>query len=429
MFATRCSLARILLAEDYDDLRDMICELLHAQEHTVDAHGNGQSAYEASENAGFDLMILDWDLPRLDGIEICKRHRKQGGTTPILMLTGKKSVSDKEEAFDLGADDYLTKPFHPKELLSRIKALLRRSTNGTGSSGMAIIGELKPGMTFGEHYEIIMTLGRGSTGIIYKAKHLFLNRFVALKVLHPQLIGDTENVARFKREALAISTLDHPNIITIYDFGITPEGLPYIVMDFSGGETLMTRIQSHDHLTAEEALPIFIQACQALSHAHSRGVIHRDVKPGNMLLVQDADGKQSLKLVDFGIAKFSQTSKAMQQITQNGDVLGSPLYMSPEQCMGSSLDGRSDIFSLGCVMYTAFMGREPFMGENILDTMYRRTVDDPTPFSQARPDIKLPQVLLLETIIFRALQRNLDERYQTMDELREDLERFACALA
>jgi serine/threonine protein kinase/CheY-like chemotaxis protein len=420
-------LARILLAEDYDDLRDMICELLQAQEHHVDAHGNGQSAYEASENAGFDLMILDWDLPRVDGIEICKRHRAQGGNTPILMLTGKKSVSDKEEAFDLGADDYLTKPFHPKELLSRIKALLRRSS-ATSGGGSPIIGEFKPGMTFVDRYEIIMTLGRGSTGIIYKAKHLFLNRFVALKVLHPQLIGDAENVARFKREAQAISALDHPNIIGIHDFGITPEGLPYIVMDFSGGETLMNRIQSRDHLTAEEALPIFIQACEALSHAHSRGVIHRDVKPGNMLIVQNEDGRESLKLVDFGIAKFAHAGKAMQ-VTQNGDVLGSPLYMSPEQCMGSPLDGRSDIFSLGCVMYTSFMGREPFMGENILDTMYRRTVDDPIPFQVARPDVRLPQILLLETIIFRALQRNLDERYQTMDELKEDLQRVACALA
>jgi serine/threonine protein kinase/CheY-like chemotaxis protein len=418
-------LARILLAEDYDDLRDMISELLRGQEHSVEAHGNGKDAQEATESHSFDLMILDWDLPQVQGIDICRRHRATGGSTPILMLTGKKGVSDKEAAFDMGADDYLTKPFHPKELLSRVKALLRRAST---SSGGITIGELKEGSMFVDRYEVVMALGRGSTGIIYKAKHLYLNRLVALKVLHPQLIAEAESVARFKREAQAISSLNHPNVITVYDFGITPEGLPFIVMDFSGGETLMSRITSRDHLGPEECLPLFIQACDALSHAHARGVIHRDVKPGNMLIVQDENGKESLKLVDFGIAKMPQAGPAMQ-ITQNNDVLGSPLYMSPEQCMGVQLDCRTDIFSLGCVMYTALMGREPFMGENILDTMYRRTVEDPVPFREVRPDISLPQILLLEAVVFRALERDMESRYQTMDELKRDLQRLACAFA
>lgn len=418
-------MARILLAEDYDDLREMICEFLRGQEHIVEAFANGQDAQNAAQAHHFDLMILDWDLPHVAGIEICRQERAAGRSTPILMLTGKKTVTDKEQAFDLGADDYLTKPFHPKELLSRVKALLRRA----GTAGSTIpCAELSPGSTFMDKYEVIMSLGRGSTGIIYKARHFYLNRLVAVKVLHPQLIVDAESVARFKREAQAISSLNHPNIVSVHDFGITPDGLPYLVMDYSGGETLMSRIGARDHLTPEEILPIFIQACDALAHAHSRGVIHRDVKPNNMMIVEDDSGKESLRLVDFGIAKMPKGGAAME-ITQNNDVLGSPLYMSPEQCMGARLDTRTDIFSLGCVMYTAFMGREPFMGDNILDTMYRRTVENPTPFCEMRPDIRMPQSLLLEAIVFRAMERNIDERYQTMDELKQDLERFACALA
>lgn len=415
--------ARILLAEDYDDLRDMISELLRSQQHVVEAFDNGSDAQATLLQRNFDLLILDWDLPKVLGIDICKNFRSKGGTAPVLMLTGKKGVRDKEAGFDAGADDYLTKPFHPKELLARIKALLRR---GQSTAGGAIpVGELAPGTMFADRYEIIMTLGRGSTGIIYKANHCYINRLVALKVLHPQLVSETESVSRFRREAQAISSLSHPNIISIYDFGITNDGLPYLVMDFTGGETLMTRVSTRDHLEPDEALPIFIQACDALAHAHSKGVIHRDVKPGNMLIVEDPNGKDMLKLVDFGIAKV-EGPQALQ-ITQNGDVLGSPLYMSPEQCMGAQLDTRTDIFSLGCVMYTTLMGREPFVGENVLDTMYRRTVEDAKPFQVMRPDIDLPQGL--EAVVFKALAREVSDRYQTMDDLRKDLETLVCALA
>lgn len=418
-------MARILLAEDYDDLRDMISDLLRAQEHVVEAFDNGQDAQASLKERNFDLLILDWDLPKVLGIQICREFRSHGGTTPILMLTGKKGVNDKEEGFDAGADDYLTKPFHPKELVARIKALLRRAS--TVSSGNLPVCELPPGTVFADRYEVVNTLGRGSTGIIYKAKHLYLNRLVALKVLHPQLVCEADSVARFKREAQAVSTLSHRNVIGVHDFGISPEGQPYLAMDFSGGETLMNRINTRGNLNLQEALPLFMQACDALSHAHEHGVIHRDVKPGNIILVEDPhDGQELLKLVDFGIAKIERAGQHLFQ-TQNGDVLGSPLYMSPEQCMGSPLDPRTDIFSLGCVMYTALIGREPFMGENVLDTMYRRTVEEPIPFAQIRPDLDLPSGI--EAIVMKALARDLAQRYQSMKDLRSDLQVFSCALA
>jgi len=417
-------LARILLAEDYDDLRDMISELLRTNEHVVEAFDNGQDAQNTLMQRNFDLIILDWEMPKVLGIDICKRYRASGGNTPVLMLTGKKLVTEKEAGFDAGADDYLTKPFHPKELLARIKALLRRSQST--SSGGIPIGELPAGTVFAERYEIVMTLGRGSTGVIYKANHLYLSRMVALKVLHPQLVSETESVARFKREAQAVSALSHPNIVAIYDFGINADGLPYLVMDYAGGTTLMNRIVCRNIITAAEAIPLFIDACDALAHAHSKGVIHRDVKPSNLLIIEDSSGVESLKLVDFGIAKVVESNPAMH-ITQNGDVLGSPLYMSPEQCMGSELDCRTDIFSLGCVMYMTLVGKEPFVGANVLDTMYRRTVEDAKPFASINPQLNCPEAL--EAIVFKALARDVADRYQTMLEVKTELERLVFTLA
>lgn len=418
-------MARILLAEDYDDLRDMVGELLTGLNHVVEAHPDGLTALNSLNNHEFDLLILDWELPKVLGIDICKTFRARGGTAPILMLTGKRAVVDKEEGFDAGADDYLTKPFHPKELVARIKALLRR--NETKASKAAIQAEqLEPGTIFAERYQIISTLGRGSTGVIYKAMHMFLQRMVALKVLHPQLVREPESVARFGREAQAVSSLDHPNIISVHDFGITNEGLPYLVMDYAEGHTLGDRIKNQGHIEARLAIPIFMQACDALSHAHSRGVMHRDVKPGNILLVKDETGAEVLKVVDFGIAKMPEGDQALQ-ITQNGDVLGSPLYMSPEQCMGGQLDYRTDIFSLGCVMFMVLAGVEPFVGENVLDTMYRRTIENAKPISVVRPGIEVPHVL--DLIVMKALSRNINKRYQTMDALRADLDKLACVLA
>jgi eukaryotic-like serine/threonine-protein kinase len=415
--------ARILVTEDYDDLREMITELLVDLEHVVEAHSDGTKAMASLSAREFDLLILDWELPGLSGIEICKNFRAGGGTTPILMLTAKKTIIEKEQGFDAGADDYLTKPFHPTELKARIRSLLRRSEQKPVFADE--YAELKHGTMFAERYEIVAPLGRGSTGVIYKAKHTFLNRTVALKVLHPQLVKEAESVARFSREAQAVSALSHPNIIAIHDFGVTGGGLPYLVMDLADGPTLGERIKLSGALPARRAVPLFIQICDALAHAHNRGIIHRDVKPGNILLVRSEQGDEVVKIVDFGIAKMPAAGPAMQ-ITQSGDVLGSPLYMSPEQCMGSVLDYRTDIFSLGCVMYVTLSAKEPFIGENVLETMYKRTVEVAQPLRDVCPEIEIPQAL--DVILQRALSQHPDDRYQSMEQLKAELEEITCVL-
>ena len=410
-------MARILIAEDYDDLREMIKDLLTQESHFVMDAPNGRVAQDMLNQDSFDLIILDWELPHVYGIDICKQFRSRGGKTPILMLTGKKDISDKEEGFDAGADDYLTKPFHPKELSARVKALLRRAASSI-SINLVETPEAMVGQTISDRYEVMSLLGRGSTGLIYRAKHLFLKRDVAIKILYPQLVIDAESMARFKQEAQAISTLSHPNIVTVYDFGILPSGLPYLAMDYSEGTTLYDVLNIEDHLPAHRAVPIFLQACQALAHSHSRGVIHRDIKPSNIMLIAQPDDTEFLKIVDFGIAKLLKSEQSAQ-LTQDGEVLGSPLYMSPEQCLGQELDQRSDIFSLGCVMYTTLCGRDPFVGGNIMETMYLRTVERPKTFGEIRPDLSI--ITQLEKVVQKALLRHPVDRQQSMSEVYSEL--------
>lgn len=407
-----------MLAEDYDDLRDMISELLRGQDHDVEACDNGLEAEHSIQEKAFDLMILDWDLPKVTGLDVVKNYRAIGGTTPVLMLTGKKRLADKEAGLDAGADDYLTKPFHPAELTARIRALLRRASMAPNA---VVNAELKEGSIFAERYAILDTLGRGSSGIIYKAKHVYLDRLLAVKALHPKLLTDEDAVERFKREAQALSRVDHPNIVKVYDFGITSAGLPYLVMDYCAGETLIDRINTQSYLSPEEAVPIFIQICNGLVEAHEKGIIHRDVKPSNLMIVKDKNGKDLVKLADFGIAKLPKGGEAMQ-VTQSGDIIGSPAYMSPEQCMGQELDVRTDIYSVGCVMYATLLGRDVFIGGNILDTMYRRTAEDAESFQSARPDIFCPEAL--EAIVMKALSRERAKRFQSMLELEEALREF-----
>jgi serine/threonine protein kinase len=269
-------------------------------------------------------------------------------------------------------------------------------------------------------YEFLAEIGSGGMGVIYKARHIALNQTVAIKMLHTNRL-DELSVRRFQQEAKAVTALDHPSIVRVRDFGITESGQPHMVLDYIEGDTLAKSIAKKAGLPVPEALEIFIQACDALEHAHMRGVLHRDLKPSNIMLVPRSSGPPLVKIVDFGIAKIADPGyqTAGMNLTQTGEVFGSPLYMSPEQASGTKLDRRSDIYSFGCVMYETLTGAPPFVGGSSIETIFQQLNAQAPPLREGSLGKDFPDDV--EAIVARALEKSPDARYQSMAELKHAL--------
>lgn len=282
------------------------------------------------------------------------------------------------------------------------------------------------------HFQILSKIGEGGMSVVYKARHMLMNKEVALKMLHPHMIGREQSRERFRQEAQAVSQIDHANVVRIFDFGISEDNRPFIVMDFLDGVSLGDLIKASGPLELSRAISLFIQICDALAYAHNKGVIHRDLKPSNIIILKseqedtedsDANNEQA-KIVDFGIAKLMpHEGTDAAALTQTGDVFGSPLYMSPEQCKGEKLDGRSDIYSMGCLMYETLTGKPPINGSNMLEILYRHMNEMPVSMKIACPENKVPQAL--EAIIFKALAKDPSDRQASMRLLKNELEDFA----
>lgn len=279
-----------------------------------------------------------------------------------------------------------------------------------------------PGCVLLNRYEIVNEVGRGGMGVVYKARHLKMDRMVAIKLLHGHLVEDAASKKRFEQEVTATSSLSHPNCVLVHDFDFSPAGQPFLVMEYMEGVSLKDVLKQSGPLGMDEYLSIMIQCCEGLAHAHSKGIIHRDMKPSNVMLVRGDNGRK-VKIVDFGVAKIMpRNDGTLMELTRTGDVVGSPHYMSPEQCMGSALDWRSDIYSLGCVMYEAITGRVPLLGENPYQAMYMHIHEVPPMFGAVRPGFQPP--LGLEEIVFRAMAKQLHERYQSAQDVANDLKRY-----
>ena len=275
------------------------------------------------------------------------------------------------------------------------------------------------GSTFADKYEIISLLGEGGMSRVYKARHTMMNRVVAIKLLHDSR-RDTIAKARFQQEAEAASALSHPNVVTVHDFGLTAAGQPYFIMDCLEGRSLAEMLDEKHSLNLQEAVDIFTQSCDGLDHAHRKGIIHRDVKPSNLIIIKQDDGYNLVKLVDFGIAKILSPNASVQQkrITQTGEVFGTPAYMSPEQCNGGVLDARSDLYSFGCLMYEALVGEPPLYAGTFVGTVMKHVNELPVPISVKAP-VKVP--VDLERVIMKCLEKNPDNRYHSAQELKQAL--------
>jgi serine/threonine-protein kinase len=259
-------------------------------------------------------------------------------------------------------------------------------------------------------YQVLERVGKGGMGVLYRGFDPVLDREVAIKLMHADFSEDTEQMRpRFYREARAAAKLNHRNIVTIFEFA-EESNVPYIVMEFLKGTPLGARMTSQPPLTIDDKLNVVAQLCDGLSYAHEQGVVHRDVKPDNVFILEDG----SVKLLDFGIAKL-QTST----LTRQGDVLGSASYMSPEQVGGSeSVDGRADIFSTGVVLYELLTGKKPFEGDSPTAVIVKILKDDPNPIDPGATG--LPAIVI--AAVMKALQKDPANRFQTADAMSRELQ-------
>ncbi len=273
---------------------------------------------------------------------------------------------------------------------------------------------------FADRYRIIRQIGSGGMGVVYEAEDQLLNKTVAIKTIKKGVLtGDL--VMRFQREANALAVLNHPNLVPIFIFGITDDNQPYLVMQYEQGKPLSELIEARGRLPLFKSINIFLQLASAIQHAHEHGVLHRDLKPSNVILKNYERENPDVVLIDFGIAMVANNN-SMDSLTKTGILLGTPAYMSPEQVTGRELDERSDIYSLGCVMYETLTGLQPFTANSALELLTLKTSQEAPSINSAYPDLVFP--CALEAIIARCLSTNPSMRYENMKALKEDLLKF-----
>lgn len=275
------------------------------------------------------------------------------------------------------------------------------------------------GQTLDDRFRITGRLGKGGMSAVFRADHLLLERTVAVKVLHRHLCSNVSSIQRFHREAKAISTLDHENIVKVHAFGQTAAGHCYLVMDLVQAQSLAELLVERGALPVEEAIPIVRCICHGLAHIHQKGIVHRDLKPANIMVSNSEGGGITVKIVDFGIARMEPKDGSGGRLTEAGSTCGSPPYMSPEQCMGESTDHRSDIYSLGILVYELLAGQRPFVGQASGEIMLKHLNEPPPLFKETFSDLRVP--LSLEAIVHRCLAKQPDERYESVSALLRDL--------
>lgn len=284
---------------------------------------------------------------------------------------------------------------------------------------MSLASSSLVGTTIADRYLIEDEIGSGALGKVYKAKHQILDRHVAVKVLFEDVKGNENAYLRFQREAQTACALSHPNIVTVYDFGLQDNSFPFLVMDYLQGDDLKTVIKRDGRLPLPRALPILLQIADALAHAHSHGVLHRDIKPDNIILINNGPTRDFVKIVDFGIAK--RLGPETKKLTMDGQVVGTPAYMSPEQILNSTnLDARSDIYTFGILIFNMVTGALPIQGKTSVDTMAGHISMEPLSLIAACPGANFPASL--QSILTKTLKKYPEDRQQSMDELKNELE-------
>ena len=429
----------VLVVDDTPEPRRATVRVLRAQGHDAVEAACGKEALELAERYSFDVVVSDILMPDMDGLALLRALRERDADMPVLLMTGSPQLETAVKAVEYGAFEYVLKPFEPAKLCASVARAIRhhrmaaarsevlRSAERVREPGDAgalteLGNRVWSGTLLGGRYRAGDLIGEGGMGSVYEGVREDLGLRVAVKVLHPSLAGRDELIQRFRREAEIIGIIDHPNIVKVSDFVPAAAGHPpFIVMELLHGMTLSALIESEAPLARGRVAFIAYQVLGALAAAHAANVIHRDLKPANVFLTAMSGLKDIVKLLDFGIAKLD--SGTDPKLTRTGHIIGTPAYMPPECARGRGMDARGDLYALGCTMYEALAGREPFIGANYNALLYAIQEGKPTPLRELRSELPEDFVRIVE----KAMAKDPAERYQTAREMEAALEPWATA--
>lgn len=418
---------KIIVVDDDLNLCLVLRDYLNLQGFEVEFFNSPDEARPALFSKSHDFVLLDWDMPGGTGVELCKEFRDKGGLAPVLILTGRTSLDDKEVGLESGADDYVTKPFHMRELWARIKSMMRRSGAYTAAAQPVAQPsatdqniEPRPGLLLAGKYKLDVPIGAGGMATVWRATDLTIDRTVVVKLMHDNLAGDENVRRRFEHESKVIAKINHPNVVTIYDVGVLGKGLRYIVMEHIQGVSLRDLIDDAGSMSLHIAVMIMKQVCDGLQEAHNAGIVHRDLKPENILIQDRAIRADSVKIVDFGIARLLN-NESKERLTREGMIVGTIEYMSPEQLEDVELDGRSDIYALGIILFELLTGQLPFKATTMEGLIAKHMVAVPPMLSSVCQDV--PRGSSLEQIVAICMAKKPEQRYQKASQLKQALEK------
>jgi eukaryotic-like serine/threonine-protein kinase len=356
----------ILIVDDDAENRTLLTRYLGKKGYQTAAVNNGLEALDFCEKNHVDLVLLDMMMPELNGLDTLYRLRARGDAVPVIMATAKTASKDMVEALDVGADDYITKPFDLAVLAARIEARLRIRKRIAEQP----MPSFETGGIIDGRYQLKDIVGRGSFGVVYKARHLALEQDVAIKLLHApraamapfNAAGDRNNstegapVDELRAEGVRACKVQHENAVRVIDVGET-HGVSFLVMEFLEGPTVDNLLQAQGRVPLATVVPITATVLDVLAHAHSKRIVHRDVKPANVLM----HGPQRIvKVLDFGVARLLDSNSQ----DTGRLILGSPAYLSPERIRGHAYDGRADVYATGVMLYELLTGQLPFSSDN-----------------------------------------------------------------
>jgi len=395
----------VLIVDDEPFIRKTVKEILSDEGYTVEEAGDSRACLDWLSRKKFDVVLMDIQMPGESGLDTFRRMARDKYQADTVMISGHGTIETAVEAIKIGAHDFLEKPFSSAKLKSVVRSVIEKRDK------MKAVDEIKSeGRSLGP-YLLGDKIAEGGTAAVYRAHQRNLDRTLAVKVLHAHMTGEPTFTQRFEMEAKTTALLSHPNIVQVFDFGLQ-DGLHYLAMEYVDGPSLKDFLKEEKRLPLHIAVATGIKVCMALEHAHAHGVVHRDIKPGNILIAKGG----AVKLVDFGISRCLASSAA--ELTQADQIIGTPLYMSPEQIEGGKVGPEADIFALGTLLYLITTLRFPFTGSNMGAILKAITDCAYVPPKSINREISEG----LNAAIIQCLQKKLSKRFANVATLREALE-------